>query len=56
MPAGPLISGLAVNSGLGLAVLFKVNSNIKENLKITGILFAAAVISGLVVSVFNITF
>lgn len=56
MPAGPMISGLAVNSGLGLAVLFKVNRNIKENLKITGILFAAAVISGLVVSVFNITF
>lgn len=56
MPAGPMIAGLTVNSGVGLAVLFKVNRNIKENLKITGILFAAAVISGLIVSVLNITF
>ncbi|MDO4481353.1 MAG: putative manganese transporter [Bacillota bacterium] len=56
MPAGPMISGLAVNSGVGLAILFKVNRSIKENLKITGILFAAALISGLVVSVFNISF
>ena len=43
-----LISGVAVNAGVGLLVLFKTNKNIKENVSIIGILYAIGVISGIV--------
>ena len=33
-----LISGVAVNAGVGLLVLFKTNKNVKENIKIVGII------------------
>lgn len=56
MPSGAMISGLVMNSGVGLAVLFKMNPDLKKNLKITALLFAIAVISGLIVSIFGITF
>lgn len=43
-----LISGLCVNAGVGLLVLFKTNKNIKENLTITGILYSIGVIAGII--------
>ena len=46
-----LISGVAVNAGLGLLVLFKTNKNIKENLKIVGLLYAIGVVSGIILQV-----
>lgn len=46
-----LISGVAVNAGVGLLVLFKTNKNIKENLKIVGLLYAIGVISGILLQV-----
>lgn len=46
-----LISGVAVNAGLGVLVLFKTNENIKENLKIIGLLYAIGVISGMILQV-----
>lgn len=47
-----LISGLAVNAGVGLIVLFKTNKNIKENLKIVATLYGIGVISGIVLELF----
>lgn len=43
-----LISGLCVNAGVGLLVLFKTNKNIKENLTITGILYFIGVAAGII--------
>jgi len=46
---GTLIGGLLVNSGLGVIVLFKVNKNLKENIKIVSILYLVAVIAGIII-------
>ena len=46
-----LISGLCVNAGVGLLVLFRINKNLKENLKITGLLYAIGVISGILLEI-----
>jgi len=46
---GTLIGGLLVNSGLGVIVLFKVNKNLKENIKIVLILYAIGVIAGIII-------
>ena len=43
-----LISGVAVNAGVGLLVLFKTNKNVKENFKIIGLLYAIGVFSGII--------
>ena len=51
-----LISGLLVGAGFGLAVLFKINKGIKENLKIVGILYAIGVISGILIELIGINF
>ena len=46
-----LISGVAVNAGVGLLVLFKTNKNLKENLTIVGLLYFIGVISGIILQV-----
>lgn len=46
---GTLIGGLLVNSGLGLIVLFKINKNLKENIKIVSILYCIGVVSGIII-------
>lgn len=46
-----LISGVAVNAGVGLLVLFKTNKNIKENLSIVGLLYIIGVLSGIILQV-----
>lgn len=46
-----LVSGLAVNAGVGLIVLFKTNKNIKENLKIIGLLYVIGVVSGIMLEI-----
>lgn len=51
---GSLIAGLCTGSGVGLLVLCKINHrNKKENLLIIGILYAAAVASGMLISMFT---
>lgn len=42
-----MISGLLVGSGVGLLILFKVNKNLKENIKITCLLYLIGVIFGI---------
>lgn len=46
---GTMMAGLCVNAGLGLLVLFHVNSDKKENFKILGLLYAIGVLAGVVV-------
>ena len=46
-----LISGLLVNSGVGILVLFRTNNNIKENIKIISLLYIIGVISGLILEI-----
>ena len=43
---GALLSGLSVNAGLGLVVLFKQNKNIKENLFILMMLIIPSLLVG----------
>lgn len=43
-----MIAGLLVGAGVGIAVLFKTNKGIKENLKIVTLLYAIGVISGII--------
>jgi len=46
-----MMSGLLVNAGLGMLVLFRVNKNLKENIKIVGIVYGIGVISGILIEV-----
>lgn len=46
-----LISGVAVNAGVGLLVLFKTNKDIKENLKIVGLLYVIGVLAGIILEI-----
>ena len=53
---GTLISGLLVGAGVGLAVLFKMNKGVKENIKIISLLYGIGVISGIVIELLGINF
>lgn len=44
---GSMMSGLLVGSGIGLLVLFRVNENFKENLKILALLYVIGVVGGI---------
>ena len=46
---GSMIAGLLVGSGIGILVLFKSNKHVKENIKITFILYLIAVICGIAI-------
>lgn len=45
-----MISGLLVNAGVGLLVLFRVNKNLKENILITILVYIIGVASGFILS------
>ncbi len=47
-----MMSGLLVNAGVGLLVLFRINDNRKENLAITVTLYAIGVICGCIIEIF----
>ncbi len=49
-----LISGLLVGAGVGLAVLFKTNKGIKENVKVTLLLYFIGVTIGILMEMFKI--
>ena len=50
-----VISGLLVGAGVGLAVLFKMNKGIKENIKIITLLYSIGVIVGIIIELIGIT-
>ena len=43
-----MLAGLFVGTGVGLAVLFKTNKNIKENIKIVILLYCVGVMAGII--------
>lgn len=45
-----VIAGLCTGAGVGLVVLFKMNRNRRENLKIVGVLFLVAVAAGMIIA------
>lgn len=48
---GSLIAGLLTGSGVGILILFKTNKDIKENLKILGLLYGLGLVSGIVIDI-----
>lgn len=46
---GSMMAGLLTGAGIGLAVLFKTNNEIKENIKIAVLLYSIGVIVGVVI-------
>lgn len=52
MSFGTMLAGLLVNAGVGLLVLFRVNHDKKDNLKIVGLLYLIGVVSGIVLELF----
>ena len=48
---GSMMSGLLTGSGVALLVLFKVNKNIKENIKILSLIYIIGVISGIIIEI-----
>ena len=49
LPLGPLMSGLLVNAGVGIVVLFRLNRPPKDSLRILALLFATGLVAGLIV-------
>ena len=49
-----VISGLLTSAGVGLLVLFKVNKNLKENLKIVLLLYFIGVTVGIIMELFGL--
>jgi len=54
--AGALMSGLLVNAGVGLLILFRLNRHWKKNLCIVGMLYTLGVFWGIVIEMSGILF
>ena len=52
--AGSMIAGLLTGAGVGLAVLFKTNKKIKENIKIVILLYAIGAVSGVILELIGL--
>ena len=52
MPFGSAVAGLATGAGLGFAVLFRSNKNMKENFALLGVIYAIGVVSGMIINLF----
>lgn len=50
---GSVIAGLCTGAGIGMVVLFKFNHNIKENVKILGIIYVIGSMSGVILSLLS---
>ena len=51
---GSMIAGLLTGAGVGLAVLFKTNHKIKENISIIVLLYVIGVISGVIIDLLKV--
>lgn len=56
LATGPMMSGLLASGGVGLLVLFRTNADLRQNLLITAIVYAVAVVVGLITASFGIIF
>lgn len=54
MSGGALVSGLTVNSGIGLIVLFRTNRDFNENLRIMAVMLAVGVLAGWVIQLLGL--
>lgn len=52
---GSLIAGLLVNAGAGILMLFRINKNLKENIRIVVLMFALGAITGVLMNLIGIT-
>lgn len=52
---GAMMSGLLVNAGVGVLVLFRVNKDRKENIKILGLLYVIGLVAGIILEFLPIT-
>ena len=48
---GSVIAGLSTGAGVGLLVLFKMNRNIRENIKIMVYIYVLSVLAGFLIQV-----
>ena len=53
---GSMMAGLLTGAGVGLAILFKTNNNVKENIKIVGLLYFLGMLSGIIIEALGIMF
>ncbi len=51
LSSGAVLSGLMVNAGVGIAILFRNNRPIKDSLRVVGILFGISVVCGILIDV-----
>ena len=51
---GSLLAGLLTGSGVALLVLFKVNKNLKENIKIMFIIYIIGALIGVIFDFINV--
>ena len=49
LSSGALLSGLMVNAGIGIAILFRNNRPVKDSLRVVGILFCVSVLCGILI-------
>ena len=49
-----LIAGLLTGAGVGLIVLFRINKNVKENIRIVALLYAIGAFSGVILQLFQV--
>lgn len=52
--AGAMMSGLLVNSGVGILILFRLNRDLRQNLGIVGVLYGLGVLWGVVTELVGI--
>lgn len=52
---GSMIAGLLTGAGIGLAILFKTNHKLKENIKIVTLLYFIGAISGIIIECIGLT-
>ena len=52
--SGALLAGLLVGAGLGILVLFKTNKNLKDNIKIIGLLYVIGTFCGIIFELLGI--
>ena len=50
-----MLAGLLVGAGVGILVLFRLNKDIKENLKVIGLLYSIGVIVGIIFEIIGVT-
>ncbi len=53
---GAMIAGLMANAGVGILVLFKMNHNRTQNMKIVGVLYLISIFWGIVLEIAGISF